>query len=126
MLQSTEVRPLTRVPSVIAAVRAPERVSTPEALKPCIRTDGLTAYFGDRAAIRDISISIPQQAVTAIIGPSGCGKSTLLRCFNRMHETVPGTRVDGPAIVEERESTVVVPPGAHCVVRGDAALEVTV
>jgi len=40
-------------------------------------------------------MSIPQRAVTAIIGPSGCGKSTLLRCFNRMHETVPGARVEG-------------------------------
>jgi phosphate transport system ATP-binding protein len=40
-------------------------------------------------------MSIPQQAVTAIIGPSGCGKSTLLRCLNRMHETVPGARVEG-------------------------------
>ena len=63
--------------------------------KPCIVTKHLTAYFGETAAIKDISLAIPQQAVTAIIGPSGCGKSTLLRCLNRMHETVPNARVDG-------------------------------
>jgi phosphate transport system ATP-binding protein len=63
--------------------------------KPCIVTHHLTAYFGQTAAIKDISAAIPQQAVTAVIGPSGCGKSTFLRCLNRMHETVPNARVDG-------------------------------
>ena len=63
--------------------------------KPSIITRRLTAFFGETAAIKDVSVVIPQQAVTAIIGPSGCGKSTLLRCLNRMHETVPTARVDG-------------------------------
>jgi len=63
--------------------------------KPCIITRHLTAYFGQAAAIKDIAVAIPQQAVTAVIGPSGCGKSTLLRCLNRMHETVPNARIDG-------------------------------
>jgi phosphate transport system ATP-binding protein len=63
--------------------------------KPCINTQDLSAYFGSSAAVRDVNLTIPQQAVTAIIGPSGCGKSTLLRCLNRMHETVPGARVTG-------------------------------
>ena len=66
-----------------------------EHAKSCIVTRDLTAFFGDTAAIRNISTSIPQQAVTAIIGPSGCGKSTFLRCLNRMHETVPRARVEG-------------------------------
>ncbi len=63
--------------------------------KPCIVTSHLTAFFGGTPAIKDVSVAIPQLAVTAIIGPSGCGKSTFLRCLNRMHETVPGARVDG-------------------------------
>jgi len=46
-----------------------------------------------------VTMTAPQRAVTAIIGPSGCGKSTLLRCFNRMHETVPGARVEGDVTV---------------------------
>jgi phosphate transport system ATP-binding protein len=94
---STEVlrESLSRVIAPAVQVRAPEDESLPDQLPPCIVSGGLTAYFGDRAAIRDVSIEIPQRAVTAIIGPSGCGKSTLLRCFNRMHETVPGARVEG-------------------------------
>src|SRR5258705_8034349 len=68
-----------------------------EPVKPCIVTRNLTAYFGETPAIKDVSVAIPQLAVTAIIGPSGCGKSTLLRCLNRMHETVPNARVDGEA-----------------------------
>jgi len=64
-------------------------------LPACILADSLTAYFGETAAIRDVSIAFADRTVTAIIGPSGCGKSTLLRCLNRMHETVPGTRVTG-------------------------------
>jgi len=81
----------------IAAPRPPvtdARESTgPE--KTCIITRNLSAYFGETAAVKDVTVTIPQQAVTAIIGPSGCGKSTLLRCLNRMHETLPNTRVDG-------------------------------
>ncbi|HEY0995837.1 MAG TPA: phosphate ABC transporter ATP-binding protein PstB [Gemmatimonadaceae bacterium] len=60
-----------------------------------IAVQHLTAWFGGTAAVRDVSLSVHEKAVLAIIGPSGCGKSTFLRCLNRMHETVPGARVDG-------------------------------
>lgn len=56
-----------------------------------IRTEKLSAYFGEIKALNEISISIPKNNVTAIIGPSGCGKSTFLRCLNRMHEVIGGT-----------------------------------
>jgi phosphate transport system ATP-binding protein len=79
----------------VVQLRASEPIAEPEATRPCIVASHLSAFFGDNAAVKDVSISIPQNAVTAIIGPSGCGKSTLLRCFNRMHETVPRTRVEG-------------------------------
>jgi phosphate transport system ATP-binding protein len=97
VLQSTEVareKAIRRVTPTVQ-VRAVEATVASEQAKPCIITRDLTAYFGDSAAIRNVSASIPQQAVTAIIGPSGCGKSTFLRCLNRMHETVPGARVEG-------------------------------
>ena len=84
------------IPRVVAprAAAAESRVATaPD--KPCIIATHLSAFFGNTPAIRDISMVVPQSAVTAIIGPSGCGKSTLLRCINRMHETAPNTRVDG-------------------------------
>jgi phosphate transport system ATP-binding protein len=97
VLQSTEVlreKP-PRLVTPVVQVRAREQAVAPEGMKPCIVASHLSAFFGETAAVRDVSISIPQNAVTAIIGPSGCGKSTLLRCFNRMHETVPSARVEG-------------------------------
>src|SRR5438552_13322820 len=60
-----------------------------------LETARLTALFGPRAVLTDVSILFPAHTVTAIIGPSGCGKSTLLRCLNRMHEITPGARVGG-------------------------------
>ena len=68
----------------------------PEAgAQPIIEVDGLTAWYGAAAGVRDVSMSIPARKITAIIGPSGCGKSTLLRCINRMHEVVKGAWVEG-------------------------------
>jgi phosphate transport system ATP-binding protein len=63
-------------------------------------TDGLTAYYGTHAAIRDVALAFVAKRVTAVIGPSGCGKSTLLRCLNRIHETVPGASVEGRVLLE--------------------------
>jgi phosphate transport system ATP-binding protein len=61
----------------------------------------LNAYYGSFRALRDITLDIPPNAVTAIIGPSGCGKSTFLRTLNRMHELVPGARVDGRVEIDD-------------------------
>ena len=55
----------------------------------------LKAYYGDVLAIKDVSLPVQRNTVAAIIGPSGCGKSTLVRCLNRMHELVPGARIEG-------------------------------
>jgi phosphate transport system ATP-binding protein len=59
----------------------------------------LNAWFGRTQALYDITMEIPANHVTAIIGPSGCGKSTFVRCLNRMHETLPDTRVSGSVII---------------------------
>ncbi len=61
---------------------------------------GLSAWYGPKRAIEDVSLSFEEHATTAIIGPSGCGKSTLIRCFNRMHETVPKARVEGQVLLD--------------------------
>jgi phosphate transport system ATP-binding protein len=58
----------------------------------------LSIWYGQKLAIRDVTIDIPKYSVTAIIGPSGCGKSTFLRCLNRMHELVPNTRIEGQVL----------------------------
>ena len=52
-------------------------------------------FYGDNNALRDVSIDIPRNEVTALIGPSGCGKSTFLRCLNRMNDTIESCRVEG-------------------------------
>jgi len=60
----------------------------------------VSAWFGDKQALFSVNMDIREKEVTAIIGPSGCGKSTLIRCFNRMHETVPGSRFEGDIQLE--------------------------
>ncbi|MBO9482850.1 phosphate ABC transporter ATP-binding protein [Salinisphaera sp. G21_0] len=60
-----------------------------------MEVSGLNLFYGEKQALFDISMKIPQQRVTAFIGPSGCGKSTLLRSMNRMNDLVDGCRVDG-------------------------------
>src|SRR5256885_1295467 len=60
-----------------------------------IQVEHLNAWFGKTQALYDISMNVAANHATAIIGPSGCGKSTFVRCLNRMHETIPNTRVVG-------------------------------
>ncbi|MBK9091806.1 MAG: phosphate ABC transporter ATP-binding protein [Anaerolineae bacterium] len=57
--------------------------------------EGLNFWYGASQALKDVTLEIPERKITAIIGPSGCGKSTFLRCFNRMNELIPATRVAG-------------------------------
>ena len=63
----------------------------------------LNAWFGDKHALRDVSLGVPENSVLAIIGPSGCGKSTFVRCINRMHELVPGARHSGAILVDGQD-----------------------
>jgi phosphate transport system ATP-binding protein len=60
-----------------------------------IEISDLNAWFGATQALHAISMNVASNHATAIIGPSGCGKSTFIRCLNRMHETLPDTRVSG-------------------------------
>ncbi len=65
-----------------------------------IETRNLNFYYGKRQALKDISLKIASNRITAFIGPSGCGKSTLLRVFNRMNDTIPGARAEGQALLD--------------------------
>ncbi len=64
-----------------------------------IHVEKLNAWFGPKQALYNIGMEIPAKKATAIIGPSGCGKSTFVRCLNRMHETLPDTRVEGTVTI---------------------------
>ncbi len=68
-----------------------------------IDVSGLHAYYGGVHAIADISMTIEPRSVTAFIGPSGCGKSTFLRTLNRMHEVIPGARVEGKVMLDDED-----------------------
>jgi phosphate transport system ATP-binding protein len=61
----------------------------------CLQVENLNLYYGQKQALFDVNMLIPQKKVTAYIGPSGCGKSTLLRCINRMNDLIDGVRIDG-------------------------------
>ena len=66
-----------------------------------IDVSGMSAYYGRFRAVEDISLTVEPRTVTAFIGPSGCGKSTVLRTLNRMHEVIPGARVEGKVLLDD-------------------------
>ena len=65
-----------------------------------IEIQSLSAWFGSKQVLQDITMKIKQNVVTAIIGPSGCGKTTLIRCLNRMHELTPRAKVTGRVLLD--------------------------
>ncbi|WP_425289176.1 phosphate ABC transporter ATP-binding protein PstB [Yoonia algicola] len=65
-----------------------------------ISARGVQVYYGDTHAIKDVSVEIADNTVTAFIGPSGCGKSTFLRCINRMNDTIDTARVMGDILID--------------------------
>ncbi len=65
-----------------------------------IRVEQLSFYYGDKRALKDISMTIRDREITALIGPSGCGKSTFLRCLDRMNDTIPNTRLEGQVLLD--------------------------
>ncbi len=69
--------------------------SPPADTTPAFATRDLSVFYGEKEAVRNVTMQIPAHKITAIIGPSGCGKSTFIRCLNRMHETAPGARMTG-------------------------------
>lgn len=60
----------------------------------------LSFYYGSTPALKNITMKIAENKITAVIGPSGCGKSTFIRCLNRMNDILPGTRVEGEVLID--------------------------
>lgn len=72
-------------------------------VRPKMEVRNLYFWYGEKLALKDISLQIRAHEVTAFIGPSGCGKSTLLRCLNRMNELIPHTRIEGAVRLDDRD-----------------------
>src|SRR5580704_6037962 len=64
---------------------------------------GLTFWYGDKQALFDISLTVPERSVMALIGPSGCGKSTFLRTLNRMNDLIEATRLTGDVLLDGKD-----------------------
>ena len=98
----------TQVASSTETLRTRDLISGDPALRgqPIkLRTSNLSFFYGGFRALKDVSLSIAERKITALIGPSGCGKSTLLSTFNRMYELTPGARVKGSIRLGHEEIT---------------------
>jgi phosphate transport system ATP-binding protein len=87
-------------------------VTTPEveratkvgsANEPKVVAKDVSVYYGEKRALFDVNVNIPDRGVMAFIGPSGCGKSTFLRCINRMNDTIPICRVTGKITIDDED-----------------------
>jgi phosphate transport system ATP-binding protein len=74
----------------------------PQASPAKMETRGLEVRYGAKAAVKDVSLRLPERQVTALIGPSGCGKSTFLRALNRMNDLIPGASASGEILLDGR------------------------
>jgi phosphate transport system ATP-binding protein len=81
--------------------------SDPEAIvapaRPKVVASNVNVYYGDKHALKEVTVNVPDRGVMAFIGPSGCGKSTFLRCINRMNDTIPSCRVTGKIVIDNRD-----------------------
>ncbi|HNP73129.1 MAG TPA: phosphate ABC transporter ATP-binding protein PstB [Kouleothrix sp.] len=93
---SIPARPAAPVPSL---AQAPAH-DTPSEHPTKLEARQFNFYYGAFQALRDVSLSMRERSITAIIGPSGCGKSTFLRAINRMHDATPGARGDGQLLLD--------------------------
>jgi phosphate transport system ATP-binding protein len=99
---SRESDTLPRLGAMMTQNAAPETPPPAETTEApiAISARNVSAWYGSKQAVTNISMEIRKNAVTALIGPSGCGKSTYIRCFNRMHEFAPNARVEGTILLE--------------------------
>jgi len=84
--------------AAVAAAAALAKAADQPAVK--VHADKVDVYYGDKHALKAVTLDIPERSVTAFIGPSGCGKSTFLRCINRMNDTIDGCRVTGEILID--------------------------
>lgn len=87
------------ISTVVRQTTTPDLAASPAK----VTARDVSVFYGAKQALDSVSIDIPGRSVTAFIGPSGCGKSTFLRCFNRMNDTIEGSRVEGEILLDGRD-----------------------
>jgi phosphate transport system ATP-binding protein len=93
--------PAVMPPPLGAVTAAPAEGASKAAQDIRIKLRDLGVWYGQRRAVRDVTLDVPANSVTAFIGPSGCGKSTILRCLNRMNDLIPNARVEGEVLMND-------------------------
>jgi phosphate transport system ATP-binding protein len=97
-----ETQTVTAKAATAAATAAErDRAVRPQIDNPILRIEDLSLWYGEKKALNEISLEIPEKQITAFIGPSGCGKSTLLRCINRLNDLIDGVRIEGDIRFED-------------------------
>ncbi len=98
--------PMTREPEApthaveLGSGRTADTRTAPSQHNVALRLEQVNVFYGHAQAVRDVSLDIYENQITALIGPSGCGKSTLLRCLNRMNDLIPEARVQGQIMLD--------------------------
>jgi phosphate transport system ATP-binding protein len=82
---------------------AAKPANVPTSPKAKVRARSVSVFYGEKQALFDVSLDMPEKSVTALIGPSGCGKSTFLRSINRMNDTIPSCRVTGQIEIDGQD-----------------------
>jgi phosphate transport system ATP-binding protein len=90
-------------PNLVRIERTPTSGDPPPSAEAVFDVRDLRVSYNGKPALRDVSLQVYRQNVTAFIGPSGCGKSTFIRCFNRMNDLIPGALVEGTVRYHDRD-----------------------
>jgi phosphate transport system ATP-binding protein len=86
-------------PETSTRIQRPETHAAPQKHRePIFDVDDISVYYGQKRAIRNVTMELYKNEITALIGPSGCGKSTFIRCLNRMNDLIPSARVEGKLV----------------------------
>ena len=100
---ATYPEPVLRRVEVATPRVADDATALPTEVK--IATEHVSVLYGDKVAVRDVSLTVQARSILALIGPSGSGKSTFLRCFNRMNDLIPGAVVRGEVCLDGENVT---------------------
>lgn len=95
---TNQVSFVTHIRSQEAEISTTPNKASPPRIKVVAR--GVNVFYGEKQALKDVNLEVPENRVTALIGPSGCGKSTFLRCLNRMNDVIEGCRVTGDVTLD--------------------------